>query len=408
MLPPDSDGLHHGQRFTAARLRNPGKYTDKSMRQAHSKRSKMRERTAAQASIMGAADDAVKGLCVNSYGTIKSCRNLVTRVNFRPTFVSKSKMPLQMIYALLLDEQPEVLRTYDRTKVLGYLSGVVGRGVGPDDDDEPPHWSNVARFAQHTINLLSQINDMRGEVDPIEVLCQRYLEPLLSPEDAYSAIMQSIRLRPDGEFHVLTPLKIMKNLKTLVHRVKPPVKLWSYNEDSDHEIDTVLLRRGQLKIHPWDQVVDAVNRSYAQHENRNGGNQDGEDANDDRDDADDNDNVHHGVGRGVRGRRGRPAGRRGRPRGQGRGGVNSRRGRVRERSPRGVSPSNRGTRADDVSYLPTRGRSRSPSLSRRDSGVSLGSPREHTRRDRESPRATGEEYLPPPAHSSRHMPLLSE
>lgn len=257
------DGLHKDQRATRARLRNPGKYTDKSMRQAHSKRSQRRERTAAQPAVMG-REEQIGGACVNSYGTIKNCEDLVTRVNFRPTYVNGEKLPLQMLYSMLLDEQPDVVHTYDQKLVVDYLGGVVARSLETEDDFEPVDWQNLQRFAIHTTNLLSQLHTMQGDVDPIQVLAERYLVPIFDENEAMDLINRSLSRRPD-----FTPKSIIKNLRNLVYRIAPPVKLWAFNKNLNKDHDLVLLRRGQIRSHPWEDVKRDVQRSFMRYQ-RNG------------------------------------------------------------------------------------------------------------------------------------------
>lgn len=247
--------MHSGQSVTRARLRNPGKYTDNSLRQAHSKRSRARERSASLTSVVS-RDQRVGGTCVNESGTIKPCRNLVTRMNFRATHVLKDRLPLQMLYAMLLDEQPEIVRTYDEHRVRYYLAGVVGRSLEPGES-EPPGWKNLYRFAVHTINLLSQVKDMRGDVDPIVVLAERYLDSHPTIENGYQTIWNSIR----HGIADLTPATILDNLKTLVYEVVPNVRLWSYDKASPTRTGIALLRRGQSKTHPWDQLKRDLERS---------------------------------------------------------------------------------------------------------------------------------------------------
>ncbi|KAG8314660.1 hypothetical protein J6590_087498 [Homalodisca vitripennis] len=248
------DGLHHGQRVTPARLKNPGKYTDRSMRQAHSKRSRGRERTASLPSVMG-ENQHVEGTCVNEYGNIRACKELVTRMNYRPTYVIRERLPLQMLYAMLLDEQPEVVSTYDPLLVKSYLAGVIRRALGDGDTLEPMGWKNLQKFAIHTVNLLSQLNTMTGGIDPITVVAERYL-PHMPLRTAYHTIKNSIKRVNDP-----SPLSILENLKSLVNTVVPHVRLWAYDVKSSKAVRNVLLRQGQLKTHPWDRLKENLERS---------------------------------------------------------------------------------------------------------------------------------------------------
>lgn len=199
----------------------------------------------------------ISGTCVNNFGHIKPCRDLVTRVNFRPAYVNRDRLPLQMLYAMLLDEHPEVVRTYDSTLVKRYLAGVIKRALSVGDEMEPSSVENLSRFATHTVNLLSQINTMNGDVDPITVLAERYMQPRLRPAEAQAIIRQSISLLDKDP----TVLNILENLETLVDDSIPQVRLWSYDEESQKPIDTVMLRRGQLKKHPWEQLKENIEQS---------------------------------------------------------------------------------------------------------------------------------------------------
>jgi len=322
----ERDGLHADQRDTPGRRKNPGKYTDKSMRQAHSKRSKRRERTAAQGAVMGEDDYAVRGLCVNTYGAIKPCRKLVTRVNFRPTFVNNHRLPLHMMYAMLLDEQPEVVRTYDPDKVRDYLAGVVCRALGGEYQIEPAYWYLLSKFTTHTINMLSQLGDMKGREDPITVLAERYLAPAMTIEEGKHTIRMSINDEAAGT----PPAAILRELKKLVQVTTPQVKLWSYNTESQNKYDTVYLRRGQIKAHQWGQLVDSLHRSIEEFSRGRAGVIRGESDDEGEDEEefhDDDDDDGDGDGNGGRRRRrgGRRPGVRGRPPGRNRGGIRSRR-----------------------------------------------------------------------------------
>lgn len=249
------DGFHVGQRVTPARLKNPGKYTDKSMRQVHSKRSTRRERTASLPAVMG-QDQIIKGTCVNDFGTIRPCHELVTRLNYRSTYVNRDRLPFQMLFAMLLDEQPDVVRTYNGKLVREYLAGVIGRALGAQDASEPIGWKNLFRFANHTVNILSQVYAMNGDVDPVTVLAERYLQPLMSARQACDVIRSSIR-------HVenTSELNILQNLQRLVNGSIPPARLWAHDTDSPKAVRSVILRRGQLKPHPWEQLKEDLEHS---------------------------------------------------------------------------------------------------------------------------------------------------
>lgn len=249
------DGLHVGQRVTKARLKNPGKYTDKSMRRVQSTRSKGRERTAVRPAVTG-DNEQIRGTCVNDFGMIKSCRDLVTRVNYRPTYVNKTKLPLQMLFAMLLDEQPDVVCTYDGSLLRAYLAGVISRALSGQDPLEPTGSNNLIGFANRAVNLLSQIDTMTGDTDPIDVLAERYMKPVAPFAESRRIIRSSIRIPNDTS--VLT---ILNNLKTLVYDAIPQVRLWSYNSDSPKEVTTVLLRRNQLVDHPVEQLKYALDQS---------------------------------------------------------------------------------------------------------------------------------------------------
>lgn len=249
------DGLHVGQRATSARRKNPGKYTDKSMRRLHSTRSKRRERSAMLPAIIGGNDD-VRGACVNDFGMIRPCRDLVTRVNYRPTYVKKDRLPLQMLFAMLLDEQPEVVSTYDESRVRTYLAGVIARALSGTDHMEPTGSNNLVGFANRAVNLLSQIESMTGNTDPIVILAERYMSSITNMREACQLIRASIRHVRDTSV-----LNILTNLRTLVNDAIPQVRLWAYDSDSPQDVKTVLLRRGQLREHPMDQLKYALDRS---------------------------------------------------------------------------------------------------------------------------------------------------
>lgn len=249
------DGLHVGQRATAARLKNPGKYTDKSMRRVHSVRSKRRERTAKESAIIG-DNDVVRGACVNDFGTIKPCRDLVTRVNYRPTYVKREQLPLQMLFAMLLDEQPDVVSTYDGFLLRSYLAGVIARALSGEDAMEPTSSQNLVGFANRALALLSRVDEMTGDLDPIKVLAERYMKPITNEKEACAIIKASIKSVQDTSV-----LNILQNLKTLVYDAIPQVRLWSYDSTSPESIRTVLLRRGQLREHPLEQLKIALEQS---------------------------------------------------------------------------------------------------------------------------------------------------
>lgn len=249
------DGLHADQNPTPSRLRNPGKYTDKSMRRTHSKRSQGRERSPAFPSVMR-ENQNVGGTCVNNYGAIKSCNELVTRVNYRPTYVVRDRLPLQMMYAMLLDEHPDVVRTYDRGRVLSYLAGVVARALSGLDEHEPDGWNNLLIFAEHAVNILAQEHVMVGDVDPITVLAERYLVPRFTGQYGYRLIVDSIH-----QVGNTTVINTLRNLKTLVDNTNPQVRLWSFDDNIDKTHGTVLLRRGQVRSHPWEELKATLDRS---------------------------------------------------------------------------------------------------------------------------------------------------
>lgn len=249
------DGLHVGQRATSARRRNPGKYTDKSMRRVQSLRSSSRERSAAEPVIIG-DNDHVRGACVNDFGTIRPCRDLVTRVNYRTTYVKKDRLPLQMLFAMLLDEQPEVVRTYDGSLVRSYLAGVVARALSGDDPMEPTSANNLVGFANRAVTLLSQIETMTGRTDPIEVLAERYMTPIANLAESCRILRSSIRRVNDTSVS-----NILNNLKTLVDEAVPQVRLWAYDTQSPKDVSTVLIRRGQLRDHPLESLKYALDRS---------------------------------------------------------------------------------------------------------------------------------------------------
>lgn len=290
------DGLHANQKATPARLKNPGKYTDRSMRRAHSKRSQRRERTASYPAVMG-RDENVRGTCVNKEGHIKHCKNLVTRVNWRPTYIIRDKLPIQMLYAMLLDEHPDVVRTYDRSLVTTYLAGVIARALGEQDEDEPEASDNLFRFANNTVNILSQIYTMSGDVDPITVLAERYLEPGMSSREAYRIINTSIRT----DITDTSVLNILKNLESLVHFTKPQVRLWAYDSESPKSTDTVLLRRGTVRSHPWNALKEHIAQSLTEFQ-RGGGEMNI------RDDESDGDRAYPAAVDNMRKNRGRPKG----------------------------------------------------------------------------------------------------
>lgn len=249
------DGLHVGQRATSARRRNPGKYTDKSIRQAHSRRSNRRERSAALPAIIG-ANDNVRGTCVNDFGTIKPCRDLVTRVNYRTTYVNRNRLPLQMLFAMLLDEQSEVVHTYNGKRVREYLGGVILRALSGSDPVEPTGARNLVGFANRAVTLLSQIHTMTGDTDPIVVLAERYLQAFGDIRTAREIIKSSIDHCPDP-----TVQDILVNLQTLVNDASPQARLWSYDSQSPSDFRTVMLRRGQLRDHPIEQLKRTLEES---------------------------------------------------------------------------------------------------------------------------------------------------
>lgn len=193
---------------------------------------------------------------MNDLGTIRPCRDLVTRVNYRTTYVHRDLLPLQMMFAMLLDEQPDVVRTYDNVRVRNYLAGVVARALSGQDEMEPTSAHNLVGFANRAITLLSQVDAMTGDIDPIEVLAERYMSHVLDKVEAYRIIRSSII-----DVNDTTVLNILDNLKTLVEDAVPQVRLWSYDLDSPVKSRTVLLRRGQLKDHPMEQLKHTLDQS---------------------------------------------------------------------------------------------------------------------------------------------------
>lgn len=250
-----TDGLHAGQKATKSRRRNPGKYTDKSMRQVQSKRSKKRERSAWSSLVTG-GDDYIRGTCVNDLGAIKNCRDLVTRVNYRSTYVNRDRLPLQMLFAMLLDEQPDTVRTYDKSLVKAYLAGVIARALSGEDALEPSGYHNLLRFSNRALSILAQLDNMVGDVDPIAVLAERYLQSRMTAREAITIIRNSIRSVGNT-----TVLNILKNLRTLVNETIPYVRLWAYDNQSPEDITTIMLRRGQLKVHPLEQLKNNLDSS---------------------------------------------------------------------------------------------------------------------------------------------------
>lgn len=245
--------VHAGQNVTKGRLKNPSRYTDKSLRQNRDK--SLNDEEKRKRYITKSNKDvgyAIHGICTNIYGNVKECHNLLTDYNYRVTFLKKNRFPINFLLSLLLDVADTSINKLDKKLILKYYFRIIkllnqGDNMGFRDREEEINSIILARFTSNMIHVLSRIDTAKGNLDPIEVLTKKYQNNSF-PYDVFKNVLEKTLPNVTESAIPKSISAILEYFKEIVERTRETnVRIWGLSPNINNNSKVVKLRKHNLK-----------------------------------------------------------------------------------------------------------------------------------------------------------------
>lgn len=260
-------GLHAGQNATKGRVKNPSRYTDKSLKQNKDKTLSDEEKK--KRYITKSNKDvgyAIHGICTNIYGNVKECHNLLTDYNYRVTFLKKNRFPINFLLSLLFDVSDTSINKLDKKLILKYYFRIVkllnqGDSMGFSDREEEINSLILARFTSNMIHVLSRIDMATGNLDPIEMVSRKYQNNSFSLDEFKNVLEKT--LPKVTESRVPRSISaILEYFKEIVERTRETnVRIWGLSPNINNNSKVVKLRKHNLKDSDLINSIKIINEN---------------------------------------------------------------------------------------------------------------------------------------------------
>lgn len=221
-------GLNIGERPTPGRIRNPSKYTDKSM---HTNLDRSAAVGNARRRMADGLPREVNAICTNRLGKVRMCKRLLTPMNFRRLYLRLDyRIPRNLLMALTLDVSDNRLRTLDPVDVTTYYFYAARylRTSLFSADDELLNSDLAVRWLMNAIQILGSLHLCVGNTTMSEAIDEKYRRDLGVNEDTLGAM-----IRRTVEYTDERPLDhALASLRNLVDVVKPTdIRIWGMDDD---------------------------------------------------------------------------------------------------------------------------------------------------------------------------------
>lgn len=258
-------GLNVGERATKGRLRNPSKYTDKSM---HTNLDRSAAVGGARRRMAEGMPREVQAICTNRLGKVRMCKRLITPMNFRRLYLRLDfKIPRNLLMALTLDVSDNRLRTLNADSVTTYFYNAARylRTSISSADDELLNSDLAVRWMMNAIQILEGLHLCIGELTMTEAIDVKYSRDLDVQPGTLGAMLR--RTVPHEGNH--TRAEALQSLRNLADIVKPTdIRIWGIDDtlgDDPHitrYTNNVFLgeaRANEIRVYPL-----AEKKSYMQ------------------------------------------------------------------------------------------------------------------------------------------------
>lgn len=260
-------GLHAGQNATKGRVKNPSRYTDKSLKQNKDKTLSDEEKK--KRYITKSNKDvgyAIHGICTNIYGNVKECHNLLTDYNYRVTFLTKNRFPINFLLSLLFDVADTSINKLDKKLILKYYFRIVkllnqGDSMGFSDREEEINSIILARFTSNMIHVLSRIDMATGNLDPIEMVSRKYQNNSF-PFDEFKKVLEKTLPNVTESSVPKSISAILEYFKEIVERTRETnVRIWGLSPNINNNSKVVKLRKHNLKDSDLINSIKIINEN---------------------------------------------------------------------------------------------------------------------------------------------------
>jgi hypothetical protein len=223
-------GLNIDERPTPGRLRNPSKYTDKSM---YTNLDRSEAVGNARRRMANGMPREVNAICTNRFGKVRMCKRLLTPMNFRRLYLRLDhKIPRNLLMALTVDVSDNRLRTLDKNDVTKYyyLAARYLRSSISDSDDEILNSDLAVSWLTNAIQVLEGLHLCVGNLLVVQAIDAKFNRALdVRPGTLGSTIRRT--LAPyEGAFNRTQAIDMLRNLADIV---KPTdIRLWGVDDDN--------------------------------------------------------------------------------------------------------------------------------------------------------------------------------
>ena len=249
-------GLNSGERPTSGRLRNPSKYTDKSM---YTNLDRSPAVGVARRRIAEGLPHEVTAICTNKLGKVRMCKQLLTPMNFRRLYLRLDfKIPRNLLMALTVDVSDKRLRTLDARDVTTYYyhTAMYLLSSLTSNDDEILDSDLAVNWLMNAVQILNRLDSCVGETTMSDAIEQKYGRAIdMEPGTLGGMVRRTIVYT--GYHNKRSAIEL---LKQLADQIKPTgIRIWGIDDNLGADDSTprynenVFLgeaRKNEVRVYP--------------------------------------------------------------------------------------------------------------------------------------------------------------
>jgi len=249
-------GLNSGERPTPGRLRNPSKYTDRSM---YTNLDRSQAVGVARRRLSEGLPHEINAICTNRLGKVRMCKQLLTPMNFRRLYLRLDfKVPRNLLMALTVDVSDKRLRTLDPRDVTTYYYHAALYLITSlsSNDDELLDSDLAVNWLMNAIQILRNLDLCAGQTTMSEAIEQKYGRAIdMEPGTLGGMVRRTIEYTT--YYDKQTAIGILKRLADVI---KPTgIRIWGIddnlgaNESTPKYNTNVFLgeaRKNEVRVYP--------------------------------------------------------------------------------------------------------------------------------------------------------------